>query len=588
MSDAELSRGLIDALLSDVPPSDRRGDWDDVLGRVHLARRRPLFLLAAAAAVLAALTFGTPLGSAIRDGLAGFSAWLQGTPGQAVTPDEQRAFDEENARSYIAFPGSPQLRRLLRTEVGGATYELLGFRSGNSLCLRVTAAGTADGATTECAPIGDLENDAAPARVLIADWGVGQSQKTATIGFDTFRAPRAQVTAGIAADDVSALQLVDEAGSHVVDVSANAFLYVAPEPDVGQRVRHIRAVLAGGETEPVPFSVAPFGFPGGYGSTGEPGGPTSVERTLNGGTIGWLDRREERGVPLDTGPDLPRFFADAEFGRVLTPDPESGKRIAVAITGSGVCYAEIERSGTGGGCMGRPGHLFEHAPFTGGSGVNGAGAQYATFAGVASDDVARLEIFTATGNRIDVPLRDNAYLAEVALASMPAKLVAYDRDGRVIGIEQPPHGRGPQTPTGPAILRLSADSAAGSLELLVLRTKEGGQCSFMRGSALSGGEMGGCSGAEWQGPALALAGAPSDPAAFLDGRVREDVARIDLQYADGDVQTIEPERYGYVLVALPSRHWSAAARLEGLVGYDAKGRVVGRVRLPVLQSGSAP
>ena len=46
------------------------------------------------------------------------------------------------------------------------------------------------------------------------------------------------------------------------------------------------------------------------------------------------------------------------------------------------------------------------------------------------------EIFTATGDRIPVPLRDNAYLIEVAFARFPAKVVAYDAEGRVIGIER--------------------------------------------------------------------------------------------------------------------------------------------------------
>jgi hypothetical protein len=34
-----------------------------------------------------------------------------------------------------------------------------------------------------------------------------------------------------------------------------------------------------------------------------------------------------------------------------------------------------------------------------------------------------MEIFTATGTQIDVPLRDNAFLADIALARLPVKMV---------------------------------------------------------------------------------------------------------------------------------------------------------------------
>ena len=590
--EAEFSPAVARALRGYAAESDANGDWQDVLRRANVGPRRRrsrlAFGLAAAAAVLTALSLATPLGSAIRDTVADFSAWLQGTPGQPVSAEEQRAFEEENARSYAAFPGSPELRRLIRTEVDGVSYDLLGFRSGNSLCIRVVASGDEAGSTTECAPVDDLRADDAPVRVLLADWGVGRGDKTATIGFDTYRAPHARVTAGIAADGVTSVELVDDAGPHKVDTAANSFLYISQRPDVDQLVTHVRARLADGRTVGVPFTPALWGPSPGFGGAAgeEPGGPTHVERVLHGGTIGWLDRREERGEPLDTVPDA-LFVDNAEFGRVLRPDPASSKRIVVTISKveigpghgePGVCYAEIARGGSGGGCIGEPGKLFRQGPpFTGGYSVTGAGSQYASFAGLASDEVARLEIFTATGNRITVPLRDNAYLAEVALARMPAKLVAYDAEGRVIGIQETPHEEGPSTPVGEPILRLSAKAEGSSLELIAVRTKEGGQCWFARGRGEARVNAGSCIGKDWRLAPLRVGWLP-DPPIFLYGRAREDIERITLRYADGDEQQIEPGRYGYVLFVIPEQHRTETGRLVELAGLDSHGEVVARER----------
>jgi hypothetical protein len=591
MTDLELefSPSVARALDGYAQAPERTADWQDVLWRAGVTptrgRRRRWFALAAAAAVLVTLSLATPLGGAIRDRVVDFSAWLRGEPGEPVSAEEQHIFEEQNSRSYAAFPGSPKLRRLTRAEIDGVTYDLLGFRAGGSLCVRLVASGAASGSTTACAPVDDLRNDDAPVRVLLADWPVGKGEKTARIGFDTYRAPRARVTAGIAADGVETVELVDENGSHRVEAVSNSFFYVAMRPDVAQRVTHVRAHLGGGRTVGVPFTPALWGPGGGFtGSSGEPGGPTRVERVVHGGTIGWLEQREERGEPL---PDNVHVVGEPEFGRVIRPDPGSSKRIAVTIstldigphTGTpGVCYTVITRGGSGGGCAGAPGELFKDVPFTFGYTVMGAGDQYATFDGIASDDVARLEIFTATGNRLDVALRDNAFLAEVALARLPAKMVAYDAEGRVIGIRETPRDEGPQTPVGEPILRLSESADGSSLELLAYRTKEGGQCWFGRGTNRARVNMGGCIGKEWRNAPLRVGFMP-EPPLFVYGRVRDEVKRITVRYADGDELQIEPERYGYVLFAIPPAHRHEGSRVVEFVGHDAQGQVVARQRL---------
>jgi hypothetical protein len=570
-------------------PPERRADWQDVLERASLVKpRRPRRAFAFAAAVLACLTLGlaTPLGSAIRSSVSDFSDWLAGTPGTPVSPEEQRAFDESNEKSWAAFPGSPDLRRLVRADVDGVTYDLLGFRSRGSLCLRVVASGEARGSTLLCAPVSELRHDDGPVRVVLADWPVGKGEKTGKIGFETYRAARAQVTAGIAADGVEAVELVDEQGSHQVSVEANAFLYVAERPDAGQRVTHIRARLADGRTVGVPFTVSPRGpAPSFGGAAGEPGGPKVVERIVEGGTIGWITRREERGEPLDE--ELRKrvgVLAAGEFGRLITPDPDSPKRIAVTIgerrfphrppQGPSAWYTVL--SGGGGSSSNvQLDNMFPRGPFTFSYGSMGAGDQFATFAGLASDDVARLEIFTATGNRIDVPLKDNAYLAEVALARFPAKLVAYDAQGRVIGIEETHRDEGPFTVTGPPILDLELSAEGTTVALRAQRTKEGGQCWYARARGKLGLNASSCIPKEWTQAPLRV-GTLGSPPVFVYGRARSDITRIELRYRDGSTHAIVPGQEGYVLETVPAG--GSASPIKELVGLASDGKVVSRQR----------
>ncbi len=569
---------------------EHSSDWQDVLrraGTVKPRRKRRSLVLAAALAVLVTLVLATPLGGAIRRSVADFSDWLAGTPGTPVSAEEQRAFDESNKKSWASFPGSPQLRRLQRTEVDGVVYDLLGFRSSGSLCTRVVASGAAGGSTVMCAPVDELRNDDGPVRVLLADWTVGRGDKTAKIGFDTYRSARAQVTVGIAADGVDSVELVDEQGSHHVQVVSNAFIYVAERPEVGQRVTHIRARLDDGRNVGVPFSVPPHGpAPGGFGGgAGEPGGPTTVERAVKGGTIGWFDRREERGEPIDDElRERLELLPATAFGRVIAPDPGSSKRIVITAAkhmqiplranyGPAIWFYVLAGATTSGSSVSLD-DMFPRAPFTFSYGTVGGGDQFATFAGLASDDVARMEIFTATGNRLPVPLRDNAFLIEVALARFPAKLVAYDAEGRVIGIERTRRSEGPATVVGEPILRLTATAKGASIELRENRTKEGGECWFVNGTGKTRIRANSCTPKDWNEAPLRV-GTVGEPPLFVYGRARSDITRVELRYGDGSKQAFIPVRGGYILEAIPSRP-ATAAGLSEIVGLDALGKAVSR------------
>ena len=569
---------------------ERSADWQDVLTRSGLdepRRKRRTLLLAAALVALLTLALATPLGGAIRRSVSDFSDWLAGTPGTPVSSDEQQAFDKANQKSWAGFPGSPQLRRLQRTEVDGVVYDLLGFRSTGSLCTRVVASGEASGSTVHCAPVDELHHDDGPVRVVLADWTVGRGDKTAKVGFDTVHSARAQVTVGIVADGAESIELVDDQGSHQVPVVSNAFIYVAERPEVGQRVTQIRARLADGRTVGVPFSVAPWGpGPGALGGgAGEPGGPEQVERVVEGGTIGWFTRREERGEPLDDElRETLMLVPKTAFGRMITPDPSSSKRMVITAGKHKrfplrptlepvLSYFLVGRGGTSGSAIPLD-DMFPLTPFTFSYGTVGGGDQFATFAGLASDDVARMEIFTATGNRIPVPLRDNAYLIEVALARFPAKIVGYDAEGRVIGIERTQRSEERATVIGEPILRLSVAAPGASMELRTNRTREGGECWFVNGAGTASVRTNSCTPKNWIEAPLRI-GTAGEPPLFVYGRARTDITRVELRYSDGTKHAFAPSRGGYILEKIPPRPATAGA-LSEIVGLDAAGKVVSR------------
>ena len=139
-------RDELDKLSPRVPPAD----WQAVLAlasvrdtgrRASLVRR--VGLLAAALATFAVLAVATSLGATIAHGLGGFSSWLTGEPGKPASKSAQRAFTRANARSWLGFPTSTKLRQLADENVPGTRdkVDLLGFRSGSTLCLRADRLG---------------------------------------------------------------------------------------------------------------------------------------------------------------------------------------------------------------------------------------------------------------------------------------------------------------------------------------------------------------------------------------------------------------------------------------------------------------
>ena len=589
-------------------PGGERADWQDVLGRAGVRRRRlrlsrrlsvALAALAAAAVVVAA----TPVGSAIVQGIGDFSAWLTGHPGTPASSSEQQAF-QRSQRSWLAFPKGTELRHLIQTTVQGSTYTLEGFRARDELCVRLTVMGKARGGPlTSCAPLSELRARREPALVVFVDYGFGPIYgRHVHIGPDTYTPVRADVTAGIVADGVKALELAGDGGRREqAIVASDSFVSVVTNPKVGYRTRHVWAT-ADGRRIPIPFAQAPFDtWRSPPTSTLKPQGPARVQRNVSGGRIGWLERREQRGAPVPTKID--RFYArlgKVVFERLLTPDPTSLMRVIVTVQVGGelgappgfprskashVCTWLVAGGAVGGGCSPEDA-LFPRQPFSAGESVLLGSDQYATIDGLASDDVARLELFMATGERIPVPLRDNAFLVQAARPKYPARLVAYDRQGRVIGVQtfqEPLTNTGPR-PVPNARWRTLIRATSGPMHArLMIASKVGGGTCYAFRWGINGSGSSGCLPKKWVGPPIQVYfNEPQvlhrGPSVFLAGQVRPNIVRVDVHFPDGKVLTLKPNK-GFVLVAVPVKYAQAAHNGSYGLGFDRTGKQVARGNL---------
>jgi hypothetical protein len=396
---------------------------------------------------------------------------------------------------------------------------------------------------------------------------------------------------------------------HEVPVEANAFLYIAEEPEVGQRVREVWARTASGLVA-VPFAPIPSAVGQAAGPRTPPPAP-AVEREVTGGEIGWLERREERGEPLDVLPEgsLPMVRrqvarGDVVFGRVLTPDPDHPLRIVVTLNAhkaggpvAGLCTWTLTRPrGGGGGCAPYPGvfDLRGGTPFT--YGMSGGGpSAFTNVNGFASDDVERLEAVLADRQVVDVPLTDNFYAIDLPRANLPALLVAYDSDDRVIGVSDPltdfleDIARTGAPARGKAELLWRVAGPDGSYaELAVGPSTSGGECQFLRQQIddRQGGRGQFCAGERWTGAPVQLTAGWS-PGRFVNGRVRDDVKTVRIRFADGETVLVKPRR-GYVLYAVPGNRLNDDRRATSAEGLDADGHVVGRSEFPRMPAGDPP
>jgi hypothetical protein len=581
-------------LLKAVPaPSLELRDWNDVVRRARRTSRRypggRLAITLAAVVAAATVVVATPLGAAIARSIGDFTAWLSGQPGEIAAPADQSRFTRASKRSWIAFPRTPQLRQLLDARRDGSRYVLFGYRTGESFCLRLVVSGAARGSANQCAPLAELRTSRAPALVLVADAGFGSvPRRRVRIAAETFVPARALVTAGVVAYGVRSVEMATTYRRIEGVVGGNAFLAVDVRPRFDSRTRKVTVVSEHGTRASVPFAPVPFRDWDARPPTRPPLGPARIERRIRGGEVGWLTRGEHRGIAAPRS--LTGFLGrGVESARLLDPDRSGLRKVLVTRRrvkdGVRVCAMLATRAGSGGGCA-LEGHLFDRGPFNASYGFMGAGSQYVTVAGIASDDVARMRLYLATGEQIDVPLGNNAFVVPAARAKYPIRLVAFDSQGHVIGVETSRSdgfvARGPHpAPSARWRLLLRTTSFTGRKATIWTTAAEGGGTCWQVGTPSSISLQ--CMPRRWTGPALRLGIQNFRLSAFLTGRVRPDVSEVDVRFRDGQTIRYTPTR-GFVLAVLPRRHVRDGHRALELIGRDVRGRVVGKTalqRLPV-------
>jgi hypothetical protein len=426
-------------LENDPLPAGMTADWPDVLqrrahSRTQARRRRhPRLALAAAlvaiAGVLAAAAFAT--------GLAGrFSAWVSGQPGLPAPSEIQKGFDAANRAAYAAFPAGTKLRLLLSRTVSGTRFSLLGFRNGDTYCLRLIRSDHPQAiGRNECLRAEELSG--VPALVAGDVWfSVGDPAKNINGIY------------GFAADNVRSLAVTRLRGGDHVSVVNNVFLSLRGQP-AGSVQHHplpdpvigVRALMRSGGSQNVPYLADGQGvIPGGkrpsgpsyYGSAPQQSipGPSRITAPIAKPTIRWLLRREPRGKPLP-----PVRFSNPSFGRVIQPDPFDPVRIGISVGGRGaLCeyyFAPLAPRSWGGGC----GAWFERGPVRLGSWFQ---SPIVHFNGFVADGITRVTAYLASGRAINAALRDNVFTVAVSQTELPGRIVGYNAHGRVAGITELP------------------------------------------------------------------------------------------------------------------------------------------------------
>ncbi|MCC6224470.1 MAG: hypothetical protein IT201_13395 [Thermoleophilia bacterium] len=289
-----------------------------------------------------------------------------------------------------------------------------------------------------------------PAQVAISDLPFGS--QVLQRNEDGYVPAKASVTFGFAKDEITAVSVVSGAGEIPALLASNAFLAIVEDPLLGSRVHTIVARDAAGRPLTIPIEVAPFGDEGpSHGSPGGAPGPREIERTVRNGTIGWITRREHRGEPFPLiesfDPSRVPMKAATIFARVIRPDSSSQVRIALIVgdayrtgtsdsEGEQICSVVFEPLGPETlGCS-PLGSLFASRPVSYGLSMGSGGDQFVTLAGLASDEVAALEIYLVAGERRVLPLLDSAFASKVARRDFPIRLVARDDARRVIFTEE--------------------------------------------------------------------------------------------------------------------------------------------------------
>lgn len=534
----EFDTRVFDLLNVFTPEPRRWPDWQDVLRRAHARHTRRLIVAVAAALVV----LGTAAG--VTAALGGFHAWLSGSPGKPASSAEQEKFRNTNGQSYFGFPQGTKLRELIRTTVDGKVYVLLGFRSGESLCLRLKAISLGHSVGPQCAPAARLRHTSAPILPVIDNFSFA----------DKYNHPSAAVSFGIAADGVSQVVVHAIDGDHGAALGGNAYLWVQDEPNSGQRALSLTTVSSGGTRMTLPLDATP--------PIRRPRGPARIEARIAHPTVGWFVRGEKRGFAR--GPNDP-------WTRFVKPDPSSNVRIG--LSGRWCLLVAYGASDPSSGCTDSP---WSQGPLWWAM-TGEYGTDFMRVSGVTADGVKRVVVFLADGQRQRAALRNNLFTTLVATAEFPARIVAYDEAGRVVGIVTPPTPFVFRVP--PAAKRLRAvlhiRGPRGAVAALrVGRRVRDHQC--WRVDLSTGQSPGACSGARFTASSIWVdVVQPAGGDLFVIGHTFGPVARVQLEFPNGDWRRTRPVD-GLFVIAVPKAHLTTERQTAFVRGYSKEGWVIRR------------
>jgi len=559
----EFSSQIFDQLDAYTPEPDRRPDWRDVVRRAQRQRTRRLVMALAAALIV----FGSA--AAVTAALGGFDRWLSGEPGKPAPSEEQQKFEAANARTWAAFPEDTKLRELIGTKVDGKTYVLFGFRSGDTLCLKVKAVSLGHSTDSSCTPAATLAHATAPIVVVNRDWGFD----------DRYAHASAQLSFGIVSDAVKRVDVLASDGPHQAVVGGNAYLFVENEPNTGNRILAVSTRSFSGTRSTIRFGTT-YGFFGGSPDSGRSArGPGSVQARIGHPTIGWYARGERRGRSPDSlNLSRARLLGISATARFVKPDPLSN--VVVGLDGD-ICLVVVTGLDVGSGCN-TASSFFARGPLN----VmmsGGGGTESMVVSGAAADGVERLTAFGSGGQDLSVPLRDNLFAARVAITEFPIRLVGYDKRGRVAAVQTlqsrllggllPPSAWTPSRRT----IRVRGPNGA-TATLRVTHGIKDMRCWRVRFS--TGQSRRGCKPTYPTGPwvyADLVQQAGRD--LFVVGNVRAPVEVVKLRFEDGRTLTMRPVADMYIF-AIPREYLRTERQLAFVRGYEAHGIVVQRA--PIL------
>jgi hypothetical protein len=529
----EFDARVLDLLDAFTPEPRRWPDWQDVLRRTR--RRHAKRVVVAVAAAFVVLTTAAGVTAA----LGGFHAWLGGSPGKPAPTAEQEKFRNANGQSYFGFPKDTKLRELIRTKVDGKVYVLFGFRSGESLCLRLKAVSFGHSVGPQCAPAVRLRHAPAPILPVIDNFSF----------VDRHNRPTAAVSFGIAADGLSGVIVHAIDGDHRAVLGGNAYLWVQGEPNSGQRALSLTSVSSSGTRVTLPLdATSPIR---------RPRGPTRVEARIAHPTVGWYVRGEKRGFAL--GPTDP-------WTRFVKPDPTSNVR--VGLSGRWCLLVAYGSRDPSSGCD-SPSGFWSRGPLnwmmTGEYGID-----FMRISGVAADGVKDVVVFLADGQRQRAALRDNLFTTLVATAEFPARLVAYDDADRIVGIVTLPSSfpfrRVPPTAKRlREVLRVKGPRGAVAVGRTGRRVRDS-KCWRVEFS--TGQSRGACDVGVVNGDSIWVdLVQPAGQDIFIVGHVHGAIDRVRLEFPNGDVRSTRPVG-GLFVISVPRTHLTRERQVAIVRGYE--------------------